>query len=155
EIARRLRDGERLESITDLRGTALLRRQLPNGWIEIDSTELDTPGPLNPAQDPYADEAARLAANQDSGTKVVKFYRKVPNEKRATSVIRMPSYEQVASDPVLYAHASRILHLESNPGNARALVQRHGTQELWINPPPEPLSTPDMDLVYELPYARR
>ena len=40
--------------------------------------------------------------------------------------IRMPSFEQVSADPVLYAHASRILHLEANPGNARALVQRHG-----------------------------
>jgi len=87
--------------------------------------------------------------------KVVKFYRKVPNAQREHSVIRMPSYEQVSQDAVLYAHASRILHMESNPGNARALVQRHGTQELWLNPPPIPLSTADMDAIYELPYARR
>jgi uncharacterized radical SAM protein YgiQ len=51
----------------------------------------------------------------------------------------------VRDDPVLYAHASRILHLESNPGNARALVQRHGDKELWLNPPPIPLTTPEMD----------
>ena len=56
---------------------------------------------------------------------------------------------------MLYAHASRILHLESNPGNARALVQRHGTVEVWLNPPPIPLTTADMDAIYELPYARR
>ena len=60
-----------------------------------------------------------------------------------------------SQDAVLYAHASRILHLESNPGNARALVQRHGNQELWLNPPPIPLATADMDAIYELPYARR
>jgi radical SAM superfamily enzyme YgiQ (UPF0313 family) len=42
---------------------------------------------------------------------------------RDRSVIRLPSYEQVKSDPVLYAHANRVLHLETNPGNARALVQ--------------------------------
>jgi hypothetical protein len=41
-------------------------------------------------------------------------------------VIRLPSYEQVKDDAVLYAHASRVFHLESNPGNARALVQCHG-----------------------------
>ena len=70
-------------------------------------------------------------------------------------MIRLPSYEQVSEDAVLYAHASRILHLESNPGNARALVQRHGNQELWLNPPPLPLSTAEMDAIYELPYARR
>jgi uncharacterized radical SAM protein YgiQ len=71
----------------------------------------------------------------------------------------MPSFEAVAADPVLYAHASRLLHVESNPGNARALVQRQGIgdddREVWINPPPLPLSTQEMDRVYELPYTRR
>ena len=56
---------------------------------------------------------------------------------------------------MLYAHASRILHLESNPGNARALVQRHGDSDVWLNPPPIPLTTPEMDRIYELPYQRR
>jgi uncharacterized radical SAM protein YgiQ len=70
-------------------------------------------------------------------------------------VIRLPSFEQVRDDPVLYAHASRILHMESNPGNARALVQRHGARDVWLNPPPLPLATAEMDRIYELPYARR
>ncbi len=70
------------------------------------------------------------------------------------AVLRLPSYEQVLADPVLYAHASRLSHLESNPGNARPLVQRHGDKELWLNPPPLPLTTPEMDGVYGLPYAR-
>jgi uncharacterized radical SAM protein YgiQ len=174
EIARRLHDGATIGEITDLRGTAYLRRGMPAGWVEIDSSELDTPGLLAPPVDPYASEEARKSALQPpnpasaSSTpvstpvstpapaeKVVKFYRKVPNAQRERSVIRMPSYEQVSRDPVLYAHASRILHMESNPGNARALVQRHGTFELWLNPPPIPLSTADMDAIYELPYARR
>jgi uncharacterized radical SAM protein YgiQ len=73
---------------------------------------------------------------------------------RDKTVIRLPSYEQVHADPVLYAHASRVLHLETNPGNARALVQRHGERDVWINPPPVPLSTPEMDHVFDLPYAR-
>ncbi len=87
--------------------------------------------------------------------KVVRFVRRVKNADRERSVIRMPSYEQVAADPVLYAHASRILHLESNPGNARALVQRHGDVDVWLNPPPIPLTTREMDWVYEKPYARQ
>src|SRR4029453_18187787 len=86
---------------------------------------------------------------------VGRFYRKVPNADRSRSVIRMPSHEQVAADPVLYAHASRILHLESNPGNARALVQRHGDTDVWLNPPPIPLTTKEMDWVYERPYQRQ
>jgi len=173
EIARRLDQGSSIGDITDLRGTAYLRRGMPAGWVEIDSTDLDVPGPLAPRIDPYADEtqrkealatappgtappgAARPGAATLASEKVVKFYRKVPNAQRERSVIRMPSFEQVNQDAVLYAHASRILHMESNPGNARALVQRHGTQELWLNPPPIPLATADMDAVYELPYARR
>ena len=86
---------------------------------------------------------------------VVRFIREVKNVDRARSVIRMPSFDAVAGDPVLYAHASRILHVESNPGNARALVQRHGQREVWINPPPIPLTMREMDAVYELPYARQ
>ncbi len=73
------------------------------------------------------------------------------NEK---TVVRLPSYEQVSADPETYARASRVLHRESNPGNARPLVQRHGDRELWVTPPPIPLTTPEMDGVYELPYAR-
>lgn len=70
------------------------------------------------------------------------------------TVIRLPSFEQVERDPEAYARASRVLHRESNPGNARALVQRHGTRELWLTPPPIPLTTDEMDAVYDLPYAR-
>ena len=158
-IAQRLDAGEALSDITDLRGTAYMRRGMPPGWVEIDSSELDTPGPLNPAIDPYASEEDRRSGQQPGMTaaaeRVVKFHRKVPNAQRERSVIRLPSFEQVSGDAVLYAHASRILHLEANPGNARALVQRHGTQELWLNPPPIPLATADMDAIYELPYARR
>jgi uncharacterized radical SAM protein YgiQ len=77
---------------------------------------------------------------------------------RERTVVRLPAYEQVKSDPVLYAHANRVLHLETNPGNARALVQRHGTghtaRDVWINPPPIPLTTAEMDAVFDLPYAR-
>lgn len=73
-------------------------------------------------------------------------------------MLRLPSYEQVKSDPILYAHANRVLHLETNPGNARALVQAHGegtaARDVWLNPPPIPLTTAEMDYVFGLPYAR-
>ena len=69
-------------------------------------------------------------------------------------VVRLPSYDQVSQDPETYARASRVLHRESNPGNARPLIQRHGDRELWVTPPPIPLTTPEMDGIYELPYAR-
>jgi len=167
ELAHRLAGGESIERITDMRGTAFVRRSTPEGWIEVDSTHLDTPGPLSPPVDPYAMQADDRAPRPDepatpcsqAGTapdeKVVRFVRRVKNADRERSVIRMPSCEQVAADPVLYAHASRILHLESNPGNARALVQRHGDVDVWLNPPPIPLTTGEMDWIYERPYRRR
>ena len=70
------------------------------------------------------------------------------------TVIRLPAYEQVEQDREAYARASRVLHRESNPGNARPLVQRHGDRDLWLNPPPIPLTSAEMDAVYDLPYAR-
>jgi uncharacterized radical SAM protein YgiQ len=176
DLAHRLAAGENIRDITDLRGTAFTRKATPEGWVEIDSTHLDAPGPLNPPVDPYAMEPTSPAATgtcaSEAGApavnvaqtkspasagveKVVRFVRRVKNADRDHSVIRMPSFEQVSDDPVLYAHASRILHLESNPGNARALVQRHGTIDVWLNPPPIPLTTKEMDWVYERPYTRQ
>src|SRR6478736_6195158 len=163
EIAHRLAAGEDISEINDLRGTAFVRKS--HVFIEIDSTHVDTPGRLNPPIDPYAmepeirkanEQAAAVEAGEAAPVRevVVKFARRVKSEDRERSVIRMPSFEQVTNDPVLYAHANRILHLESNPGNARALVQRHGDLDVWLNPPPIPLTTKDMDYVYELPFAR-
>ncbi|MEO0972120.1 MAG: YgiQ family radical SAM protein [Pseudomonadota bacterium] len=167
EIAHRLGAGESVEQLIDVRGTAYLRRQLPTGWTEIDSTHLDLPGRIDPHPDPYEMKMGNEGDGEGAtscdtgpsavagpGEHVVRFSRRVPRAERATSVIRLPAFEQVRDDAVLYAHASRILHMESNPGNARALVQRHGESEVWLNPPPVPLRTEEMDAVYELPYAR-
>ena len=153
EIAHQLAAGKKPAEITDVRGTAFVRA-VPADWIEIDSTRIDLPGPLNAPVDPYAMEPTKAVPAAAGGAQVVHFIREVKNADRARSVIRMPAYEAVANDPVLYAHASRILHVEANPGNARALVQRHGEREVWINPPPIPLTTKEMDRIYELPYAR-
>jgi len=157
EIARRLDAGEPIESLRDIRGTAFAHGWPAGDWIEIDSTHLDAPGPLEPPIDPYAMTMGRTSpeAPPAPNEKVVRFVRRVRNADRDRSVIRLPDYEQVVQDKVLYAHASRILHLESNPGNARALVQRHAGRDVWLNPPPIPLSTAEMDFIYGLPYQRR
>jgi len=76
------------------------------------------------------------------------------SRKPGDTVIRLPSFEQVEGDRDAYARASRVLHREANPGNARPLVQRHGDRDLWLNPPPIPLTSEEMDAVYDLPYAR-
>ncbi len=158
ELAHRLAAGEPIESITDLRGTAFRGRRPPGQWIEVDSTHLDMPGRIEAHPDPYAaapQQASAPVAAAPEDTQVVRFVRDVPARDRHRSVIRLPSFEAVRDDPVLYAHASRILHAEANPGNARPLVQRHADTDVWLNPPPIPLTSDEMDAVYELPYQRR
>jgi len=156
EIAHRLAAGEPIDAIRDVRGTAFIGSRAEPGWTEIDSTDIDTPGPIDKPQDPYAFEPKRpTEPPSEPGVHVVRFSRRVPRADRDRSFIRLPDFEAVRDDPVLYAHASRILHTEANPGNARALVQRHGNVDLWLNPPPVPLTTAEMDRIYELPYTRR
>jgi uncharacterized radical SAM protein YgiQ len=113
-----------LAAMDDIRGVALLKRGVPEGWSELHADDIAD-----------ADEGARRSRDE-------------------RTVIRMPSFEQVSADAETYARASRVLHRESNPGNARPLVQRHGDRELWVTPPPVPLTTEEMDRIYELPYAR-
>ena len=180
EVAHRIAAREPVHHITDVRGTAFVRRSddaSGKGWFEIDSTSVDAPGRLESHVNPYLTTSEQAAAQGSSCSKddgvvadanpairplnfvanpALKGKLKVPPRER--SVIRLPSYEQVKADPVLYAHANRVLHLETNPGNARALVQAHGegatARDVWINPPPIPLATAEMDHVFDLPYAR-
>jgi uncharacterized radical SAM protein YgiQ len=86
---------------------------------------------------------------------VVQLHKRAPKLDREKTVVRLPAFEAVANDHILYAHASRVMHVETNPGNARALVQRHGDRDVWLNPPPLPLTTKEMDGIYELPYRRQ
>ena len=198
EIAHRLAAREPVQNITDVRGTAFVRRpddETGRGWMEIDSTSVDEPGRVESHVNPYmttSEQAAEkggtcskedaiqvdaskpmdMSAIGQKGIKsevnpAIKPLTFMPNPAligklkvppRDRSVIRLPSYEQVKSDAVLYAHANRVLHLETNPGNARALVQAHGegvtARDVWITPPPIPLTTAEMDMVFDLPYAR-
>jgi len=162
-LAHRLAAGENIKAIRDLRGSAFMvpRGWQPEGWSEADSTTVDTPGAIHARPDPYAmvQKAPTAAVATTATTHAIRFHGREERlaaraQERARTVIRLPSYEQVKQDPVLDAHASRTFHLESNPGNARALVQAHGDRDLWLNPPPLPLSTAEMDHVYGLPYAR-
>ncbi len=165
DLAHRLARGEAIREITDLRGSVFVRKRTPAGWVEVDSTHLDSPGRTNPPEDPYAATANQPGNNSpnagpgeppaEDDVQVVRFVRELKKADRERSVIRLPAFEAVRADPVLYAHASRIMHMESNPGNARALVQRHGDRDVWLNPPPVPLTSREMDRIYELPYTRR
>ncbi|MDO9220985.1 MAG: YgiQ family radical SAM protein, partial [Thiobacillus sp.] len=172
EITQRLAKGEKIADIRDVRGTGFMvaRDWMPapsltggegvmQPWLEVLSTELDTPGAIDAHVDPYAMTPSGPTAQTPEGTAPIRIVPKAERlaakqDVRERTVIRLPDYDQVKNNPSFYAHASRVLHLESNPGNARALRQAHGERDVWLNPPPIPLSTPDMDGVYDLPYAR-
>ncbi len=111
-------------------------------------------GPISPGATAAAGATEPPPASATRSQLIQLKPRKPRQQDRERTAIRLPSFEQVRADRVLYAHASRILHLEANPGNARCLVQRHGTRDVWINPPPWPLTTPEMDELYELPFTR-
>ncbi len=136
EIAHRLGDGEDIASLRDIRGTAFALSSKDShlrdvGLTELDSSEVDQPAGL------------------------VKVRRQAARLPRTQTAVRLPAFEVVRNDKTLYAHASRVLHQEANPHNGRTLVQRHGNRDVVINPPPVPLTTPEMDSVFELPYQRR
>jgi uncharacterized radical SAM protein YgiQ len=165
ELAHRLAKGAPIGEVRDLRGSAFMA---PHGWLpgtewqEADSSTVDTPGVVHSHPDPYASLPSPFPASGERATPI-RFHSRseclaTRKSERARTVIRLPSYEDVKDDPVLYAHASRTFHLESNPGNARALVQAHGEganlRDVWLNPPPVPLTTPEMDYVYGMPFAR-
>ncbi len=164
EIAHRLAANELVSELTDIRGTAFIKKHgQRDGWWEKDSTSVDTPGKINPPIDPYAMqtqascETSKAETDQNKAkhtkTNIIRFHKIMPKDS-SKSVIRLPAYQEVRSDSVLYAHTSRILHLETNPGNALALVQQHGDRDVWLNPPPIPLTTAEMDAVFDLPYSR-
>ena len=158
ELSHRIARGEPVSDITDIRGTAFIRDNTPKDWWEIDSTRIDRPGRIDQIVSPYVNtqESAACETKQNEPADDQNVLRFVPDAKRnrGRTVIRLPSFEKVRNDAILYAHANRVLHLETNPGNARALVQAHDGRDLWMNPPAQPLTTAEMDYVFGMPFTR-
>lgn len=166
DLAHALAAGKSLADISYLRGTVVIRDAIPGGWNEIDSSRIDWPKHIDSIPNPYEMKEQNTASCKtenggEANPAMEEPVRIIPMPLHreagldpAKTYIRLPSFEKVRADPVLYSHASRVLHLESNPMNARTLVQRHGKREVWVNPPPIPLTTEEMDGVFGLPYAR-
>ncbi|MBY5943986.1 YgiQ family radical SAM protein [Photobacterium rosenbergii] len=156
EVAHRLADGENIADLTNIAGTAVIMRERPEHYKEIDSSRIEKPGKAMPMPNPYAtEETCATNKSEKAQEPEAKPVQIQPSRHDAeTTVIRLPSFEKLRNDRILYAHASRVMHLETNPYSARALVQKHGDRELWINRPPIPLTTEEMDYVFGLPYAR-
>lgn len=128
EVTHRIAKKGSDQNFSDINGLAFIQHSTPSGWTEASADDLEDPN------------EGRQRITSKSNNDLV--------------VIRLPSYEQVAQDPEAYARASRVLHRESNPGNARPLTQKHGNKDVWLTIPPVPLTTSEMDGVYDLPFAR-
>lgn len=156
EVAHRLAKGEKIQDIQFVRGTAHFVKTLPTEFAIKDSTEFDKPGviapPVNPYQDAPACDTSKTA--QNTAETVIAPHIASIKTLREKTAIRLPAYDVVKNDPIYYAHASRVMHAETNPYNARPLIQKHGEREIWINPPPLPLSMAEMDSIFALPYSR-
>ncbi|WP_425542080.1 YgiQ family radical SAM protein [Bowmanella denitrificans] len=166
EVTHRLAAGENIDDIQDVRGTAIIVKQALPEWQGVDSTHLDTPGKIDPIHSPYqiepdcdsqksnvevSDDGVNIQPVQAKPIVIQPDNRRKPWEK---VYVKLPAFEVVRDNKTLYAHASRVLHQEVNPGCARALLQRHGDRHIWINPPAMPLETEEMDAVFDLPYQR-
>ncbi|MET0357431.1 MAG: YgiQ family radical SAM protein, partial [Cellvibrio sp.] len=210
DIAHALAQGKDIKDLNSIRGTVVVKKDVPMGWTEIDSTRIDWPSHIDKLPNPYEYQhdpksvvdvaktdvnnsqigmrqldpekmAAQIAAlnpseqlqtigcpaQGDASEKSLnadepQAIRIIPMPLQNRSdladndqvYVRLPAFEKVRNDPILYAHASRVLHQEANPYNARPLVQKHGNREIWVNPPPIPLETDELDGVFDLPYAR-
>ena len=128
EVTHRIAKKGSDQNFSDINGLVFIQHSTPAGWTEASADDLEDPN------------EGRQRITSKSNNDLV--------------VIRLPSYEQVAQDPEAYARASRVLHRESNPGNARPLTQKHGNKDVWLTIPPVPLTTSEMDGVYDLPFAR-
>lgn len=161
EVAHGLAQGRRVHDMHDIRGTAVLIDSVSADWTEIDSTRIDWPGKIEQMPNPYEYNQQTNSVADDSETenqavRIIPLPLQAKHELAVENTyVRLPSFEKVRNDPVLYAHASRVLHQEASPHNGRALVQKHGSKEIWVNRPPLPLSTEEIDAVFDLPYQRR
>ena len=132
EIAHRLDGGESIGQLTDIRGTSFACKHdqlpIPHG-VQLDFSDPDT-------------------------APVKLSHLHLDEESIVQEIIRIPSYEQVTQDKLRYAHASRTFHAEMQPDNGRIVVQQHGDRDVVHNRPALPLSTEELDQVFDLPYRR-
>jgi uncharacterized radical SAM protein YgiQ len=112
EVARRLRDGESVAEIHDVRGTAFVMKK--GEWEDIEPSRYTTDG----------------------------------------KTVILPSYGEIGQTKQAFSAMSRAFQYETNPGNARPLLQAYGDVAVYYNPPALPLETNEMDALYDLPFRR-
>jgi uncharacterized radical SAM protein YgiQ len=126
DIAQRLAAGQTVRDLRDLRGIAYVL-----GAKESQSLQARS------ASEGVGNPSLALRASDNAACLV------------------LPSYEEVKSDKMAFVEATRLIHINTNPFNAKTLIQFHDRQAVVVNPPALPLSQEEMDHTYDLPYMRR
>ena len=133
EIAQRLRAGKSVRDCRDIRGVCY--RLGAKEAAELREEQNTNQAPVSRDAQRSAEEPADL------------------RPPLATAVL--PSVEEAQSDKLAFCKMTRIAHHETNPYNAKRLVQFDGNEAVVVNPPAYPLTQPEMDRVYALPFTRR
>jgi uncharacterized radical SAM protein YgiQ len=138
EIVKRLAAGEKIEQIRGVRGTAfrLGAREVESGEWRVESGT----GERN-------DEGRRTNDEREAAA--------LSTLHSPLSTLALPSFESVSSDKAAFAEMTRLIFRETNPYNARRLVQFCGKEAVVVNPPAWPLEQAEIDRVYGLPFVRR
>ena len=106
-------------------------------------------GPLTLEQEPVRKAIARMREERGFA------YLTTRAEARELQPrLTIPSYEEVRDDKKKFAKAAYFIEYEASPYNGKRLVQYHGSKAAVINPPALPLTTPELDAIYELPFTK-
>jgi uncharacterized radical SAM protein YgiQ len=136
EIVQRLAAGQSVRELRDIRGAA----------YRLGASETGKGGD------------AERGRRGDEDACAVDFSSPLPHSPSpppSTSAVLLPTFEHVSTDKTAFAAMTRMIHEETNPYNARPLVQHHGREAVVVNPPAWPLSQEEIDRVYGLPFMRR
>ncbi len=75
--------------------------------------------------------------------------------QRPEGIIEIPGFSEVSRDKVAYARAFALHYNEQDPIRGRTIAQPHPKTIIIQNPPALPLSTAELDHMYDLPFSRR
>ncbi|MEX2138365.1 MAG: YgiQ family radical SAM protein [Pirellulales bacterium] len=139
EIAHRLKKGATIRELRDLRGVCY---------------RLGAKEAVPEFQTRHGDKETGRQGDKETGGCVDSSFIIHHSSFRADTII-LPDYDTVVRDALAFCEMTKIAHNETNPYNARRLVQYHGLEAVVVNPPAFPLSQMEMDRVYGLPYTRK
>ena len=79
---------------------------------------------------------------------------KTPTVDESLPTITLPDFEEIKNSKRKYAESFKIQYANCDPFTAKRLTERYGDVYVVQNPPQKPLTTEQMDAVYDLPYER-